>query len=183
MGELATSRIRDDVLAVIGLGSCIGLVLLDRTHHVAGLAHVMLPSSQIGNKGDAPAKFADRAVKALADGLIPLGSRRSELVAVLIGGARMFATVSVGSGLDIGARNEETIREELKHAGIPIVAACTGGEKGRTARVLVESGRVLCKEAGGTEQELFAGRPVAHKAARAGTPLATIVEALEGGTS
>ena len=76
----------------------------------------------------------------------------------------------------------QTIREELKRIGIPVAAACTGGEKGRTARVLVGSGRVLCKEAGGKEQELFAGRDGVAETARIGIPL-LVIEALEGGTS
>lgn len=181
MGELAVSRMKSETLTVIGLGSCIGLFLLDRSHQAAGLAHVMLPSSQIGARDDPPAKFADRAVEELVEKMAGIGSRRSELEAILVGGARMFAMVSTGSGLDIGARNDATVREALERAKIPIAAACTGGEKGRTARVVVGTGQILCKEAGSTEHELFAGRHVASAAAREVPLLA--VEALGGGTS
>jgi chemotaxis protein CheD len=156
IGELAASRLHREVLAVVGLGSCVGLVLIDRVRPIAGLAHVMLPSSQRRGAAGAPAKFADRAVTTLLERLLPLGSRRSELVAVLVGGARMFSAEE-GNGLDIGARNEQILREGLLRAGIPVVAAATGGERGRTARVQVESGRVLCKEAGGVEVEIYAG--------------------------
>ena len=44
MGELATSTDRGAVLAAIGLGSCVGLALIDRGAGVAGLAHIMLPA-------------------------------------------------------------------------------------------------------------------------------------------
>ena len=45
MGELAASKTAGDMLVTLGLGSCIGLVLLDRRMGVAGLAHVVLPDS------------------------------------------------------------------------------------------------------------------------------------------
>ena len=43
MGELAASAVAGDVLVSLGLGSCIGLALVDRRLGVAGLAHVVLP--------------------------------------------------------------------------------------------------------------------------------------------
>ena len=46
MGELAVSGTVGDELVAIGLGSCIGLALVDRDANVAGLAHVVLPESQ-----------------------------------------------------------------------------------------------------------------------------------------
>ena len=45
MGELAASAVADDVLVSLGLGSCIGLALIDKRVGVAGLAHVVLPAS------------------------------------------------------------------------------------------------------------------------------------------
>ena len=56
MGELAASAVAGDVLVSLGLGSCIGLALLDRRVGVAGLAHVVLPSS--GGNAPAPALSA-----------------------------------------------------------------------------------------------------------------------------
>ena len=48
----------------IGLGSCIGLALVDRQAGVAGLAHVVLPESQRRRRAGR-AKFADLAVPEL----------------------------------------------------------------------------------------------------------------------
>ena len=44
MGEFACPRTAGDVLVSLGLGSCIGLALIDRRAAVAGLAHVVLPA-------------------------------------------------------------------------------------------------------------------------------------------
>jgi chemotaxis protein CheD len=153
MGELSVSDNPGDVLVSIGLGSCIGLALLDTGRPLAGLAHVMLPESSPGET--VKAKFADLAVPALVEQLVERGARRSQLRAVLVGGAKMFSFTN--NTLDIGARNDSATQQALAQAGIPIAETATGGSKGRTIRVLVEQGLVICKEAGGTEVELYRG--------------------------
>ena len=155
MGELAVSRTAGDVLVAIGLGSCIGLALTDRRIGVAGLAHVVLPDCQ-GDRPVNPRKYADLAVPELVAGLEALGARRIRLRGVLVGGASMFAV----SGLDVGHRNEAAVREQLSALRIPVVAAATGGARGRTVRVDVASAGVTVREAGGAEFELAAAEPV-----------------------
>jgi chemotaxis protein CheD len=153
MGELAVSRDPGHVLVSLGLGSCIGLALVDVRSGVAGLAHVVLPES--GGREDKVGRFADCAVPELVKQVERLGAVRPRLKAVLVGGASMFA---IGAGsLDVGPRNEEAVREQLKALRIPIVAAETGGNRGRTIRVTVDTARVTAREAGGTEDELFVG--------------------------
>lgn len=153
MGELAVSRSAGDTLVAIGLGSCIGLALIDRARSVAGLAHVMLPESTGAPDPASRCKFADIAVPALIDKVLGLGAVPNRLEAVLVGGARMFAFG--GSSLDIGARNEEATLAHLAHRRIKVVAKATSGTKGRTVRVHVDGCRVLSKEAGGVEQVLL----------------------------
>ncbi|HVV58534.1 MAG TPA: chemotaxis protein CheD [Gaiellaceae bacterium] len=153
MGELAASRSAGDTLVAIGLGSCIGLALVDRARCVAGLAHVMLPESSGAPDASARCKFADIAVPALIDKVVGLGAAPSKLEAVLVGGARMFAFG--GSSLDIGARNEEATLAQLADRRIKVVASATAGTKGRTVRVHVDGCRVVSKEAGGVEELLF----------------------------
>jgi chemotaxis protein CheD len=158
MGELAASAVAGDVLASLGLGSCIGLALLDRRTGACGLAHVVLPESS-GHSGREALKFADRAVPELVSRVIAAGGRRPRLEAALVGGASMFATSS--SALEIGQRNEAAVREHLKALGVPVIATETGGKRGRTIRVYIDSARVTVREAGGSEAELVAGSKVA----------------------
>ena len=61
------------------------------------------------------------------------------------------------SSLEVGQRNEAAVRGLLKKMRIPVVAAATGGSKGRTIRVDVTTSAVTVREAGGTETELLAG--------------------------
>ena len=156
MGELAVSAVAGDVLVSLGLGSCIGLALLDRRLGVAGLAHVVLPSSG-GNAAKEALKFADCAVPELVDRVVKVGARRPMLEAVLVGGASMFAVSK--SSLEVGQRNEAAVRELLREQRINVIATETGGSRGRTIRVYVGSLKVTVKEAGGTETPLLRGAP------------------------
>ena len=64
----------------------------------------------------------------------------------------MFAVSK--STLEVGQRNEAAVRELLSKARISVIAAETGGARGRTIRVYVGSNRVSVKEAGGVECDL-----------------------------
>jgi chemotaxis protein CheD len=162
MGELAVSRVPGHVLVSLGLGSCIGLALIDRKLGIAGLAHIVLPQSQ-GHAPENPRKFADLAVPELLAELEQIGARRIRLEAVLVGGASMFAVSS--AGLEVGQRNEAAVRELLLKERIPVVAAATGGSKGRTVRVDVASSAVTVREAGGKHMELLSSSAMVEVAA------------------
>jgi chemotaxis protein CheD len=154
MGEIAVSSNPGDMLISLGLGSCIGLALVDQRRGIAGLAHVMLPEAIAG--GGPAGKFADLAVPELVEQTTALGTSRPMLKAVLVGGAQMFALGGSSGALDIGVRNDTAVRAALAKERITIVAAETGGSKGRTIRV-TPGGPVLSKEAGGAEIELMSG--------------------------
>jgi chemotaxis protein CheD len=151
MGELAASAAAGDVLVSLGLGSCIGLALLDRRVGVAGLAHVVLPASG-GTPTPGSWRFADFAVPELVDRVVKLGARRPMLEAVLVGGASMFAVSN--SSLEVGQRNEAAVRELLRAERINVIATETGGSRGRTIRVHVSPQTVTVREAGGVEKAL-----------------------------
>jgi chemotaxis protein CheD len=157
MGEASASNAPGDVLACIGLGSCIGFTLVDRTKGVAALAHVMLPESTQADPPQ-PHKFADLAVPSLIDLVLAQGASRTRLEAYLVGGAAMFSFG--GSGQDIGQRNAVAVTKLVEAARIPIRAAETGGSKGRTVRIHVGNDiSITSREAGGAEKQLL-GAPV-----------------------
>jgi chemotaxis protein CheD len=152
MAEMVVSSTDGDVLVCLGLGSCIGLALFESSHRMSALAHIVLPAASPGAPAGAAAKFADTAVPALVGEMTSRGARRSALSAVAVGGAQMFAIG--GGGMDIGARNDEAVREALAELRIPLIASMTGGVVGRTMRVYVGPQRVTYREAGGNEIEL-----------------------------
>jgi len=155
MGELAISDTPGDVLVSLGLGSCIGLALVDKRAGVAGLAHIVLPATTGTPKPEAMNKFADHAVPALLDGMVERGASRMFLQASLVGGASMFAGTA-SKTLEVGSRNAVAVREQIARRRVPVVAEAVGGSRGRTVRVDVTSGTVSVREAGGTEEVLAA---------------------------
>jgi chemotaxis protein CheD len=154
MGELAVSGEAGHLLVSLGLGSCIGLALMDRRDGIAGLAHIVLPTSTGHVPGKASYKFADHAVPALIEELAAAGAPRVRLQAALVGGASMFGAPG-SSTLEVGSRNAVAVRELVKAARIPILAEAVGGSRGRTIRVDVSTGAVTVREAGGKDEPLL----------------------------
>lgn len=153
MGEMVVSANPTDELVALGLGSCIGLAIVDRSAGVAGLAHIVLPES--GGKADQVGKFADTAVPELIARLRRLGAVERRFETALVGGARMF---DMSGGLDIGSRNEAAVRAALALARIPVRAHQTGGNQGRTVKVAVGEGLVTARIAGQQPVTLLEGR-------------------------
>lgn len=144
IGEFATGR---TPMSSIGLGSCIGLVIFDRDRSYGALAHIMLPDSQ--GRSDRPAKYADTAPAHLVKELTRNGCKTASLAAKISGGASMFQTFS--GNLNIGERNIEAVRLELKKLNIPLIAEEVGGTVGRTIVYYpLENGKISIKTAGGT---------------------------------
>jgi chemotaxis protein CheD len=152
MGEMVVSDNPNDELVALGLGSCIGLAIVDRLAGVAGLAHIVLPES--GDKVDQIGKFADTAVPELIARLRRAGAVARRFETAIVGGARMF---EVSGGLDIGTRNEAAVRAALSAARVSISAAQTGGNQGRTVRIAVGECLVAVRVAGQPAVALLEG--------------------------
>lgn len=130
-------------LTTSGLGSCIGVALLDDQAGVAGLVHVMLPTAEEG-EGNA-AKFADTGVETLVEAMEAEGAERGNIVAKIAGGSDMLDFSNDGES--IGSRNAERVREALEHYDIPLDGADIGGDHGRSLRLEAASGDLVVKSA------------------------------------
>ena len=146
-------------LVTVGLGSCVGVVIIDQASGVYALAHVFLPEApDAGPKeGAGPATYASDTVPALLEAMRRAGGARStsQLQAVLAGGARMFAS-GRSSTADIGERNVAAVTRSLRDAGVRVVATETGGTHGRTIRVEPgREGRVTVRAVGSEERDVW----------------------------
>ena len=153
MGEMVVSSDRNEELVALGLGSCIGLAIVDRTAGVAGLAHIVLPESN--DRTDQVGKFADTAVPELIARMRKAGAQERRFETAIVGGARMF---EMSGGLDIGSRNEAAVRAALAKARIRIRATQTGGSSGRTVKVDMGELLVTVRVAGQPAKTLLEGR-------------------------
>lgn len=132
------------VIATIGLGSCIAIMLYDLESGVGGLAHVLLPSMSLSRDTENRAKFPETAVPLLLDEMQALGAR-GQIRAKIAGGSSMFGSLIPANGVNIGERNIVATREALAASGIPLVAEDTGGDHGRSVYLHVDEGRVLVR--------------------------------------
>ncbi len=127
------------------LGSCAGVVLLDRAARVGGVAHIVLPDSR--GSVDQPGKFADTAIPGMIADLERLIGRggRGRLTAKVVGGAAMFQT---GPALNIGKMNQDAVEKILGGLGIPVLARDVGGGSGRRLTLDVATGIVTVRVPG-----------------------------------
>jgi chemotaxis protein CheD len=138
-----------------GLGSCVGVTLYDSSSKVAGMAHVMLPTSTLAKNDDFKnAKYADTALPELLDMVIKAGGNRSRLVAKMAGGAQMFNFTGSSETMRIGPRNVEACKEALKKLGIRLVSEDTGGNIGRTVELFTDTGVFLIRTATKQSKEI-----------------------------
>lgn len=137
------------ILTTLGLGSCVGVALYDKTIKVAGLAHIMLPDSRLSSKKRYnPGKFADTAIDALVENMIKLGANARNIKSKIAGGAQMFKVKSENSIMRIGKRNIEAVKQKLDLLNIEIVAEDVAGNYGRTVELHCETGAFTIKSIG-----------------------------------
>ena len=140
VGDAAVMR-EQGVLASLGLGSCVALMLYDRATRIGALAHILLPHEALSRTPGKPSKYASTAVAHLLE-LMRAMERVHAPEARVVGGASMFATLLNGGGINMGERNVVATRRALVAAGIPLVAEDVGGDFGRSVYFDVATGEV-----------------------------------------
>lgn len=147
MADLKVCR-APDAVTTLGLGSCVGVALYDKTSRIAGLVHVMLPDSTQVRQNQNRAKFADTGIDYLIEQMIKVGANRRNLTAKIAGGAQMFAFNGNSDMLRVGERNVEAVKKKLNAMGIRILAEDTGLNFGRTVEFYPETGDFVIKSVG-----------------------------------
>jgi chemotaxis protein CheD len=133
----------DEIIATIGLGSCVAIALYDKDTRTGGLAHILLPSMAMSRETSNPAKFPETIVPIMLAEMRALGVKSpSRICAKIAGGASMFGQLVNGTGINVGERNIVATREALAAAGIPILAEDTGLDYGRSVYFHLADGRV-----------------------------------------
>ncbi|MGY3713897.1 chemotaxis protein CheD [Sutcliffiella cohnii] len=132
------------VIRTSGLGSCVGVVLY--AHSIAGMVHVMLPSSTLAKTTDFNhSKYADTGIDALVNLLLDKGTKKRDLRAKISGGAQMFQFQHSNDTLRIGPRNVEAVKDKLLEHSIPILGEDCGGNSGRTIEFNPASEKLMIK--------------------------------------
>jgi len=155
LGEQAISRNPDEVLVAYGLGSCVGVVMVDPLSRVYGLLHAVLPRPADGGRSEHnSSKYVEGGIEGLIAAMLGEGANKNRLVVRIVGGANMLMSSGVTRSFDIGTRNIEAAQMTLDRLRMPITAAEVGGHTGRTVRVYVAENRVTVRVIGQKEYEV-----------------------------
>jgi chemotaxis protein CheD len=152
LGEHVTSKNPDDVLVAYGLGSCLGIGMIDPLTRIAGLLHAVLPDS---NNGDASSsKYVTSGIRNLMEGMVKLGANQSRIIVRMAGGANMLVSVSLSQAFEIGSRNIIAAHKTFQQMNMRLSAEEVGGNVGRTVKIYVVTGKMTVRMVGGIEHEL-----------------------------
>lgn len=145
ISDLAVAKNGEGIITY-ALGSCIGICLFDSVRKVAGLSHIMLPTSEAFKPtGTQIYKFADLAIPELVRQMELQGAKRICMKAKIAGGAQMFPGVSNSNLANIGQRNIIAVKQSLAQLKIPIIAEDTGKNYGRTQLLNSKDGVMTIK--------------------------------------
>lgn len=144
VGDLNVA-LNGDTLVTYALGSCVGICLYDKQAKIAGLSHILLPSSNGFSAQHKPEKFADKAIVLLVTLMQSKGANPSRITAKIAGGAKMFAVSGNNSLSSIGNKNILAVKLELSRLHIPILAQDTGKNFGRTQYFAAADGLMTIK--------------------------------------
>lgn len=153
LGQLAVDH-GEAVLATLGLGSCVAVLLHDAEAGIGGIVHVVLPTSSLSRDRSNPARFAETAVPALVAEMERSGAQRDRLRARLVGGASMFASLVPQGAVHMGHRNVLACRAALRTAEIHITAEAVGGEAGRSVWMRADTGEATVRVVGREPESL-----------------------------
>ncbi len=145
IGEIQIAR-APAKLQALALGSCVGVILYDKTAKIAALAHVLLPTEMNNEQDSNPGKFATTAIPEAIRMLETHGANRRNLIAKIAGGAKMFETSTSANNLDIGRRNINSVKKILDDLGIKIVSEDVGENYGRTIIFDTETGMLTIRQ-------------------------------------
>ncbi len=124
------------------VGSCVAVILYDAREKIAGMVHIVLPGCRNTLRpDDRNAFYADSGVPLLIKEIEQHGASRSQMTAVITGGA----CLAPDGNPSIGRNNTQKALSLLEGAGIPISRQVTGGSDGRTIEVFVKTGETYIR--------------------------------------
>lgn len=109
------------------LGSCIGVVLIDRDSSIGGMHHIILPEPSLPGSGWNTEIYATTGLPVFIDEICRAGALPERLDAYIAGGALIGTVSEQDLDLDIGGRTVDAVAAILGARGIKIKQSETGG--------------------------------------------------------
>ncbi len=125
------------------VGSCVAIALYAKSDKFGALAHIMLPKA-VRFKSNS-FKYADYAINNMIQIFTSKGYKTSDIVAKLVGGAKIYFSSQDSIIPDIGKENVLISRKILIEKSIPIVSEDVFGVFGRTLLFNLDDGAIDVK--------------------------------------
>ena len=129
IGDLLTSKTSNITYSCLGLGTCVGVFLQDRSLGISGGAHIMLPDDESQVFSYFKYGSVSAALEEMLQQFRGLGSNLTTLRAKVTGGASIYT-----DSLSTGRRNVASVKTYLRDRRIYIAAMDVGGNYNRAAR-------------------------------------------------
>ena len=136
------------ILRSVALGSCVAVVVYDRTQKIGGLAHIMLPGRSLETTSETLTKYTEDAIDAVLEAVIKLGADRDNLVISIVGGANVLQEG------DIPDKVTKSVKDYLRKLVLDWDKERVGGIERRSVFLDIDSGRVFFTEGEGSAREL-----------------------------
>jgi len=136
-GEIAVSA-RNEILHSTPLGSCVAVMVYDKTTKTGGMAHVMLPGKARASTVKDKFKYAADAINSLLQQLLQAGVSFKNMEVCLAGGANVLKRPDDTIALDVA----NSVLEIIQTHKLKVKASSLGGTERRIAILMIEKGEV-----------------------------------------
>jgi len=153
LGEVAIYKDPNDVLVAYGLGSCLGIAMVDPVKHISGMLPAVLPQRLNGTEPVCP-RYVDCGIEGLLEAMIDAGADKRRLIIRMAGGSNMLISSGLSATFDVGNRNISSAHATFQRLNLPLHKEDVGGHTGRTVSLYVADNRMTVRMVGGKEQEL-----------------------------
>ncbi len=138
-GEIRVSS-EPVMIRAVALGSCVAVIIYDRSKKIGGMAHIMLPGrSPIGDI-ESKTKYAEDALDILFNTVKKLNSKISDLEISIVGGANVLQEG------DIPDKVIKSVLDYLKKLNIEWNGERVGGTERRSVFLDTTTGKVYYTE-------------------------------------
>lgn len=121
------------------LGSCLAIMLYDKSIQLGGMIHIMLGYAH--GKTDNPSKYADTGIPYLMNQMIKQGASKKHLTGCKItGGSEMYP--SQDASLSVSVNNIKAVHILLDLNEIQIISSDCGGSTARRVQFDLSDGKV-----------------------------------------
>lgn len=146
-GEIRVSS-EPVIIRAVALGSCIAVIIYDRSKKIGGISHIMLPGRSPKGDGESKTKYAESALDKLFNTVKKLSVKTSDLEISIVGGANILQEGNIPDKV------AKSVLDYLKKLNIEWNSKRVGGTERRSVFLDITSGKVLFTEGDSALREL-----------------------------